>query len=270
MPTVAEVITRWDTFLASIYERFTTVMSEAQAGCAQLLVDNDYDTQAFGVAWGAMENRAKQLGSKLSDTWDEKVSPMFDEADAEPGIEARERVKLSQLLDRMEVETEGMRVRVFADAARAVWQRAVTEAPPHLACSQCGAPLQVPPTLSAVNVDCPHCRAVVTYEPGMRLRQIEHFCVHPLSEEASWQQWIAKHQAEKALHDSRGETIELLKAFEHAQIEYWRAYLGARARMLPDKAAALEQDLRGKMQYWYDLVDRSGAWIAAGRPKALA
>ncbi len=269
MSSLPEVVARWDKFLASIYERFTTIMAEAQAGCAQLLVDNDYDTSAFSVAWSAMENRAKQLGSKMSDTWDDKVSPMFDELDLEPGIEDRERRKADALDDRMEVELEGMRTRVFADAARAVWQRAVTEAPPSLSCSQCGAPMPVPSTLASVNVNCPHCSAVVTYEPGMRLRSIEHFCVHPLAEEASWPQWIARHQADKTLRDTRGETIELLKAYEHAQIEYWRAYLTLRAQLLPDKAADFDKDLRGKMQYWYNLVDRSGPWIAAGRPRAI-
>lgn len=270
MSSLPQVVARWDAFLANIYERFSSVLSEAQQGCAQLLVDNDYDTHAFGLAWSAMELRAKQLDTKLSDTWEDKVSPMFDDLDLQAAVQDRERAKGDALSDRMEIELEGMRVRIFADAARAVWKRAITEAPPHLSCSQCGAPMPVPPTLAAANVTCSACSGVVTYEPGARLRSIEHFCVHPLCEEAAWPQWLARHVANKAINDARDESLALLKAYEHAQIEYWRAYLSTQANLLPPRAAAFDADLRGKMQYWYELVDRSGPWIAGGRPRAIA
>lgn len=270
MSTLPETVARWDKFLAGIHERFGAVLSEAQAGCAQLLADNDYDTNAFGIAWSAMEARAKQLDSKLWNSWEDKVSPMFDALDLEAAVEDRERHKAETLSGRMEVELEQMRVRVFADAARAVWQRAVAQAPPQLSCSGCGAPMAVPQALSAVNLTCPHCSAVVTYEPGMRLRAIEHFCVHPLCEELSWQQWLAQHEAERALNDSRNETIALLQAYEHAQLQYWRTYLTHRVQLLPARAADFDKDLRGRMAAWYDRVHHSAAWIKAGRPRTLA
>jgi len=269
MPALAQVVARWDKFLQSITARHDEILREAQAGCAQLLIDNDYDTHAFGLAWGAMGMRAQQLTSKISDTWDEKVSPMFDELDLDAGIEDQQSAKGYALHERLEVELEAARVNVFADAARAVWRRAVEQAPPHLSCSQCGGPVPVPSTLSAVNVTCGSCSAVVTYEPGARLRSIEHFCVHPLAEEAAWAQWLARHAAEQALSAARDETLALLKEVERTQIEYWRAYLTTRAALLPTFAPAFDKDLRGKLQYWYELQERSGAWVAAGSPRAL-
>lgn len=269
MSDLNAVIARWDKFLATSYERFRDILAEAEAGCAQLLAEADHDTQAFSNAWGAMEMRCKNLSMKVSDTWNDKVCDLFDEADAPAEIEHREQQKGLDLEERMAVELEGMRIKVFADAARAVWQRALQEAPESLSCSQCAAPMQVPGTLSAVNVSCPHCSAVVTYEPGMRLRSIEHFCVHPLCEEVAWPQWLARHQAEKARHDARDETLDLLKAHEKAYIEYLQAYLGMRARLLPHLAGEYDKDLRGRMQQFYQDMDREAAWTMAGSPRAI-
>jgi hypothetical protein len=45
----------------------------------------------MGNAWSAMERRAKELGTKVEETWSEQVEKKFEEADAPPPIVARER-----------------------------------------------------------------------------------------------------------------------------------------------------------------------------------
>lgn len=269
-PRVTAVLTRWARFQQQLYQRFCEVLAEAEQGCAALLHQCDHDPGAMGNAWTAMHARAVDLGTRLHDTWNDEVQPRLDELDADISVEAHARTELDALADRMEIELEGTRLRVFADAARSLWARAQQEAPPSLHCTQCGSPIAVPATFQAVNVPCESCRALNTYEPGARIRMIEHFCVHPLCEEAAWDQWLAMRRAEQLLHASREETLALLQAYERAQITYWHTYLTARVAMLPDTAAAFEADLRGKMGQWYQQVNHSAAWARAGRPRALA
>lgn len=264
-----DVIARWDKFLASIESRLQEVLAEARQGCAMLLQQSDHDTMAMSTAWTAMEIRAKALAGKVSETWDEKVEPAFEQADASPPSIAAQREKGHALMRRIDLEVERTRIEVFATAAREVWQRAVAEVPRTLACTQCAAEFPSPQSIVAVNVTCQYCKAVNTFEPGMRARMIEHFCAHPLSEEASWDHWIAMREAEARFHAQRDPQIADFKAYEAAQIAYWRRYLEVRAGMLPHLAPALEADLRGKLQAWYVRVQHDKAWAAAGRPKAL-
>jgi hypothetical protein len=216
-----------------------------------------------------MELRAKGLGSKVAETWNEKVEPAFEQADAAPQFIAAQRAKGDGLERRIEIEVERTRIQIFAGAAREIWQRAAAEAPRTLACTQCAGEIPAPQSLAAVNVTCTYCRAVNTFEPGMRARMIEHFCAHPLSEEASWDLWLAMRDAESRFHAQRDPVLADFKAYEAAQIAYWRGYLEARAGILPHLAPALEADLRGKLQHWYVRVQHDKAWADAGRPKAL-
>ena len=264
-----DIIARWDKFLASIETRLQEVLEEARQGCAMLLRESDLDTMAMSNAWTAMEIRAKGLASKVAETWDDKVEPAFEQADASPPLLAAQREKGDALKHRIEVEVERTRIQVFAGAAREVWQRAVAEAPRTLACTQCAAEVPAPQSIVAVNVTCNYCRAVNTFEPGMRARMIEHFCAHPLSEEASWDAWMAMRDAEARFHAVRDPALPDFKAYEAAQIAYWRRYLEVRAGMLPHLAPALEADLRGKLQHWYARVHHDKAWADAGRPKAI-
>jgi hypothetical protein len=266
---VNEAIARWDKFLASIESRLQEVLAEARQGCAMLLQQSDLDPMAMSNAWTAMELRAKSLGSKVADTWSEKVEPALEQADVPSPVVATPRDKADALQRRIEVEVERTRVQVFAGAAREIWQRAVAEAPRSLACTQCAAELAAPQSIVSVNVTCTHCRAVNTFEPGMRARMIEHFCAHPLSEEASWDAWVALREAEARFHAQRDPKLADFKAYEVAQIGYWKRYLEARAGILPHLAPALDADLRGKLQHWYVRVQHEKAWAEAGRPKAL-
>ena len=264
-----QVVARWDKFLASIEGRLQEVLGEARQGCAMLLQQSDLDPSAMGNAWTAMELRAKALATKVGDTWDEKVEGAFEAADAPSEAVDAQRARGDALCDRIKVEVERTRIQIYADAARQIWTRAQEEAPKTIACTQCGADFPAPASLAAVNVTCQYCNAVNTFEPGMRARMIEHFCAHPLSEEASWDLWIAMRQADEHLKDQRNPTIADFKAYETAQISYWRTYLEARAQMLPHLASALDADLRGKLQFWYQSVEHEKAWAEAGRPKAL-
>ncbi len=268
-PPLTAVLDRWSSFHRQLFERFTALMTEAEQGCATLLSQQDDDPAVMANAWTAMQGRASDLGMRLEDTFTDQVEPYLDELDVDEDTCDRLRAELDALQDRMEIELEATRLRVFAGAARTLWARALKQASPQLSCSQCAAPVAAPATLCSVNVSCPHCGSLVTYEPGARVRMLEHVAVHPLAEEQAWPQWLEMRRAEQRLHASREETLPLLQAYERAQLAYWHTYLRAKAALLPRVAADFDRDLRGKMQQWYEHIEHSATWARAGRPRAL-
>lgn len=263
-----DVIARWDGFLSKVKGRFDQIMEESRQGCAMLLQQTDLDPMAMTNAWTGMESRAKDLEMKISDTFNDSVEGAFDDLDAPGEVVDRERDRGLAMATWMERERERTRVQIFADAGRLMWERGKQEQAEGFACTQCGGKLEIPHSVQAINVTCPYCSAVVTFEPGARVRMAAIY-VHNFAEQTAWDEWIAWQDAEQAYHDARNPTIEHFKALEHTQVVYWRKYLQVQAEWLPDKVAALEADLRGKMRSWYDSVDKEKAWVQAGRPREI-
>lgn len=264
----AAVTARWDGFLAQIRERFVGIMSEAEQGCPMLLEQANYDPVPMGNAFGAIEMRAKELSRKIEDTWNAQVEAAFENAGASQAQLAVERAKGDAMRDHLEIEIERIRIKIWSDAGRRYYERAKAEGGRGFACVSCSAPLQIPFTFRALNVPCPHCRTVNGFEPGTAMRMGE-MCVHPLCEEASWSQWLARHRAERAWHALRNKTIDAAKTWERAEIAFYRQYFTTRAQLMPDTASAFEADLKGRMRAFYDQMDRERVWVEAGRPRDL-
>jgi hypothetical protein len=263
------LVQRWDGFLKTITDRFQQIMQESRDGCAGLLADSDYDTIPMSNAWGAMERRAKELGTKVDETWRQQVEPKFDEAGVPKPIIDQQCAKGEQLRDWMEAEIERTGIQIFCDAAREIAKRVAAEKVEGFPCKQCGSPLAVPITFRTVNLTCPHCRTTNEYEPGTRVRMMEASCTHALCQESAWNEWLAMRNAENAWRRARPHTIEHLKAWEAAQIAYHRAYLTKRLQFLPDQAPSFDKDLKGRMEHFYAYtVNNDGVWIKAGRPRA--
>jgi hypothetical protein len=263
-----EVIARWDGFLGKIKQRFEQIMEESRQGCAMLFDQTGGDPMPMTNAWTGMESRAQALEMKVSDTFNDSVEEAFDDVDAPGEVVDRERDKGLALVEWMERERERVRIEIFAGAGKKLWEQGLAEHGSGFNCTQCGGQLQIPHSVSAINVACPYCSATVTFEPGTRLRMAAGF-VHYLAEQDAWGEWNAWRDAQNALHDARNPTIDHFKALEHAQVTYWRKYLGAQASWLPEKQATLEADLRGKMRQWYDTVNNEKAWVQAGRPREI-
>lgn len=264
------VIARWDGFLAKLQQRHADLMAEAVEGCQMLHLQANLDPSAMTNAWQAIEVRAKNLGSRIDDTWSDKVEEAFEDADASSAVEDRERAKGEALDDHLEVETQRTRVKIFADAARRMMEKARHEQTTEHPCTQCGAALVIPEgTTRALNVTCAQCSSVVTYEPGTWARMIEGFCVHPLVEEAIWDHWIAVRDADNRRRSSRHETLELIQAEETAQINHNLAFFRTRASMFPVFAGDENEYLQGRMRFFYDLLEREKVWTAAGKPRQI-
>jgi len=260
------LVARWDAFLKNIAERFEQIMQESRDGCAQMLLETNYDPIPMGNAWGAMERRAKDLGTKVDETWRQQVEPKFEEAGASREVVLEQAHKGDALRDRIEVETERTRIGIYCKLARDV---AELDKNLHQPCKQCGAPFAVPLTFRVTNMTCPHCRTVNEYEPGTRTRYVEASCLHSLCEQAAWNEWLAMRAAERAFKQARPHTLAHIQAWEVAQIAYHRKYLTTRLAYLPDQAASFAKDLAGRMEHFYVYsIPNDPEWVRAGRPRA--
>lgn len=265
--SVAAVDQRWDGFLTQIRGRFEEIMQESIAGCMALF-EQTGETLALGNAWTGMRLRGMQLSTKVQDTWDEKVSDAYDDADATPAQEEAARKRGEDLQDHIEVELERVETKIYCDIARVLQARANQEHEQGMRCTQCGAGLDAGFVIRSTNVTCAACGAVNTIEPGSNARAIEGMA-HYLCREAAWPQWVAMHEAERAYHDARTATLELLQAFEARTIDYWTAFLKHRAQLIPDRAKDFDADLRGKVHPLYITIKQERAWIDAGRPRRV-
>lgn len=257
---------RWDGFLSKIRARFDELMRESTAGCAALLVQTGGDPTPVSNAWQGMRMRALDLHSKVSDSWSDQVQDKYHDEEAYDQADAAW-ARAEALLDEFEIRLEQIETKIFADAIRSLLSMAAVEQA-QLRCSQCGAELEHPVSLQTVDVSCRHCGALVTIEPGPRARMAEAMS-HYLWREACWPQWLAKHQAEKAAREARTATLAQLQAWELAEIEYWTAWLGERAKLLPNTRTELDKELRGRLHMFYQDLERQGAWKQAGSPRRI-
>jgi DNA-directed RNA polymerase subunit RPC12/RpoP len=257
---------RWDGFLAKIQERFDELMRESEAGCAALLVQTGGDTIPLSNAWQGMRMRALALREKVSDSWHGQVQDKYHDAEAYDAADAAW-ARAEALLDDLEVRLEQIETKIFADAIRNLLSMAAAEQA-HLRCSQCGAELEHAVSLQTLDVSCRHCGALVTIEPGPRARMAEAMS-HYLWNEACWPQWLARRRAEHVVREARTATLAQLQAWEQAEIEYLTAYLGQRAKLLPNTANQLDKELRGRLHQFYQSLDREVAWKQAGSPRRI-
>lgn len=264
--SVAAVDAKWDGFLAKIKERFDQIMQESLVGCAQVY-DQTQDYLPMNNAWTGMKSRGMQLQDKIQDTWDEQVEDAYENAGANSRQEDAARAKGEAMKDYIEVETERVEIAIFCNAARKMHAAAVANQPtPH--CTQCSAPLQVPFTTRAVNVNCPSCGAINTLEPGTDAIMVNSFS-HYIAREAAWQEWVTMHRAEEAWRDARTASIQIIQAWEDAQIKYWTKYLQMEAQVRPEVADKFDKHLASKLHHFYISMQHEKAWINAGKPRRI-
>jgi hypothetical protein len=264
----AEVVARWDGFLGKLRARAGDVLSEARAGSTALLDQTDDDLQPLSNAWDAIRARMLDLGQKIDEVWTSEVDPKLEAAGVREAALDHEREKGAALRGALDVEYERHRVAAFGDAARRLLARAA-EPVPDVACPRCGFRFRPEVGRYAVDVPCGHCRAVITCQPS-RWIWVAESAAHCLAEESAFPAWLAAHAAEEASRKTRGRQLALMKAEEAARIAHARAYFGAVAARLPERAATLEHDVRSRMAHWYAAADREEVWLAAGRPAALS
>ncbi|HEY1956782.1 MAG TPA: hypothetical protein VGH28_14280 [Polyangiaceae bacterium] len=257
---------RWTGFLQQIRERHAAVCAEAEEGTRAALAATEYDFIPISHAWMAVTDRLKELERRIIDTWIAKVESVFESEGVDRDTIKRQRRRGEDLAFELENLREETEMRAYANGAREIHKRALATQAEHK-CRQCGAPLPIPVTYRAVNIPCPHCRTLCTFEPGTLARVAMASGSHGMAREAAHAEWLAMRNAERAIHDTRSPTpFALLKAYEQAQIAYWRKYIAMRAQLEPE-LQDLALEVRSRMQFWWTQVESESEWRRAGSPR---
>src|SRR4051812_4330812 len=126
----SEAVARWDSFLGKISERADETLAAAEEGCAGLLDVNGLDPQPMTIAWMAIENQLRELAQKIDQTWEAKVEPALGD---DPDDEREKGFALQRELER---KKETLEVRIFADAARKIFEQARVNLAKEQQCAQ--------------------------------------------------------------------------------------------------------------------------------------
>lgn len=266
-----QILERWDAFLTNIDTRFHEQLSQAGAVLPSLLDLQDFDTSGFATAWQGIESQMKDLIAKVDDTWQDKVSPAFDEIkdreeaaieEAEGDLEAyHERFypimnaaqdKGRNLQHQLDKELHRYQVITFAEAGRKLSTRAREILSGGFSCSQCKAPLPVQQQFfRSYYHNCDYCQTVNTFEPGTIARNVEHFAMHPLAEEVALTEYFAYWDIESKYRSQRDDEPEEVSADEVLALYkiYVEKYLRARIAIIPDYQQQYEKDLEGKLEH---------------------
>lgn len=267
----SSILQRWDTFLANIENRFHEQLSQAGAVLPSLLDLQDFSTSGFATAWQGIESQMKELIAKIDDTWQEKVSPAFDEIkdaeeaaieEAEGDLEAYHgkfypvyyaaQDKGRGLQHQLEKELHRYQVTTFAEAGRRLSAKAREILSGNFSCSQCKAPLPVQQQFfRSYYHTCEYCQTVNTFEPGTIARNVEHFAVHPLAEEVALTEYFAYWDIEDKYRSQRDDQPQEVYGDEVLAVYriYVEKYLHARIAIIPDYQQQYEKDLEGKLAH---------------------
>jgi hypothetical protein len=288
-------IARWDGFLEQIATRHRSVRADAEASARTFIgsIAGGGDYQPLSNQLMAVRNRLQELETMIIDTWHAKVE---DAIFAEGGTVAdrdREYWKGETLKRQLDGEREEMEPRIFAALARERFAAALARyagdggagasvpmseqsgSPARVfgavGCARCGTRLEVGGvTFRAVELGC-HCGARTAFEPGDLMRSVAAIGTHAIAQEAVVAEWRAMRDADQRVRDTRPPvSLAVLKAYEAAQINYWRAYLGVRCQLEPELAQDPAKEIRMRMEQWYQYTaEHEEAWVKAGRPRAV-
>lgn len=268
---IARIAERWDAFLIKIESRFREIVTEAHAALPALLQVEHFDTTPFGVAYQGIETQLKELISKISDTWQEKVTPALEEIqereeaaveDREGSLDEfyarfyplydREQSKGRTLEHQLDRELRIAEIRLPAAAAHLLYDEARKALARTFQCPQCQAPLPLRSNFfRSYYQTCEYCQTVNTFEPGTIARNVEHFALHALAEEAAFEEALTYYDMELKYRSQRDDEPPVLSKAELLQCytAYAEKYLKARIEIIPDYANQYESDLASRIEH---------------------
>jgi predicted RNA-binding Zn-ribbon protein involved in translation (DUF1610 family) len=170
------LVERWDGFLEKIKSRYNEVIDSSREPLKDMIGGLQYDSIVIHNTLQGIKNQSVyQLDKKINESWEkmegemEKIGVMYDYI-----VPLRQKTEKTSRW--MWDEFERFSITTFADAARQIEKniRSVVDENVIHNCISCGSQLPVEVwAFQAVNVKCPNCGSVNTYEPDGRVRQLE-------------------------------------------------------------------------------------------------
>ncbi len=286
---LAPLATRWTTFLDKVRARVKEIDGEAIAAYTEVLAVEAVDGTAVSGISSALKARLLALRAKVDESWG-KIDAELDKIDLDDarasGRFRGQMLTLKANFEReLERETERMIMKGEADSGRALHAVALAEIAVAVPCQHCGAQLDRRNTAwhQAVNLTCPHCKAITTATPGTASQSFAMGAgAMFLAREAAWPEWCAMQDAEAQWHRLRHKTLDDVGRWEAANRTYWQAFANAMGRLHPGWTPQhVADEVNGKVRWtmdatWQDdrtVRERNGhglAAVASGDPNRLA
>lgn len=244
-----ETQNRWNNFLKKIEDRFKEVLEKTEAVLPLLFEATDFETITFSNAWQGIYSQASDLIYKIDDTWEEKVGEAFEDTgiDFNSNQYIQERDKGYQVKFNLEQRLKSYEVKIFANAAKKLVEKAKETLSNDFCCTQCQAKLPVKDNFfRSYYSTCEYCQTVNTFEPGTKARNVEHFSIHALGEEAALEHYLQYEQLkfQNYLEDREVNSKDRLIMQYRKYVE---AYLKKRIEIIPDYNDRYEKDLEAKI-----------------------
>lgn len=191
-PEYQALVNRWDGFLAKIKDRFNEVLNMSKEPLQELISGLEYDSIVVHNALQGIKNESVyQLDKKINEAW-EKMDAEMDKLDVNYNLVSPHREKGATTSRWMWDEFERFSVKTFADASRQIEKniRSVVDENAIHNCVSCAGQLPVEIwAFQAVNVICPNCGSVNTYEPDGRVRAMEGV-IAAYAQEHAMEEWV--------------------------------------------------------------------------------
>jgi hypothetical protein len=269
------VIARWDAAIADVHARFDALLQEAWAQSEPLVASTELDFGPLTRAWGAIEHHLHAHTSEVSDRWDEICDALSDVDGIPEGTTMVEGEKRDLATTELEIRYQQYHRAIMARAAEVMRRHAITADASALSCTQCGAKLVgASPVSQALDVACPHCRAVNTIEPGAALRMFAAGGALALAEHAALAHWEAMKRAEVRIdqyRDKKAVPMELLQSFEASSRAYHHTRLEVEAQHVPEQRAYVPaklerymKDAERKLRQFWQWRDRAAVSAPTG------
>lgn len=241
---------RWDAFLKKIEDRFLEILEKTEAALPLLFEATDFDTTPFQNAWQGIYTQASALIAKIEDTWGDKVEDAFldNGLDEDSKKFTQERNKGFQLQFDLEQKLKSYEVRIFSEAAKNLLSKVKEILAKDFCCTQCQAKLPVKDNFfRSYYSTCEYCQTVNTFEPGSKARNIEHFAIHALGEEAALEHYL-EYESLKFQNYVQDQEMIQKDQLVSKYTEYVESYLKKRVEIIPDYADRYDKDLEAKIK----------------------
>jgi hypothetical protein len=246
-----QVIERWNAAIADVLARVDATLSDATAGSQAVIAHIGSDLAPLVQPWGAVEHQMHQYREQIADAWLRISDDLSQVGDLPDGVMWREGGKRDWATREIEIRyTRAYRLAVAA-AADVMRHRALAADARTCPCNRCGAPLdRIRLSGMALNVECGHCRAVNTIEPGRELRAFAVVGAMALAERRAldlWEAMTRAHAQIKHYRDRNAVPLELLREYERVSRGYWTTRLDTEADLAPELRPFVAQKIESYM-----------------------
>jgi len=258
-PDFLELVTKWESFLAKIENRFNESLVNAENALLDNLEESNFDLTPTLTAWQGIKSNLQGLSTKIDETFDEKVSPqMLEYIDRSDLIDQNQKgtvlsESIYERIERYEIILEGKVCQRFYDHAIHLLNHDFT-------CSQCSGKLDVRKDIFRMNyVSCDYCNTVNTFTPSDKIIQIR-WVVDNIAKHKVIEDWDTMKKAQDDFHEIRcphedqdkTEYTAGFKKREDTERNFWGKYFTERAKYLPEYEETIAHDTDVKMRWFYE------------------